>query len=458
MSGKTVLCQKCGKPLGPAVRFCGNCGTPAPHSLAPHPVDGDGPATEMEPTRPTSIPAAAKASKPSKPPPPGQAITARQPARTARASVAPPAAPLPEGSSLAAPASRRARTDAMPSASAGVNRSEFQRLLEEVETGFESIVTPEGAETGPGLGQKNAPSERPRPSSAPTGEIPNDLTEARSLFDSIVVEYSRPIRDFMIEVRLGEPLRAWVDFCLPSLRAILRSAQGMGIDDFVAKMQTFASACELAQGGSDRLVRGQVRQAIIDSYSDLIAFMPKAFALEQEANRRESVIVHSLLQQVSSLNKVGIDRIYAAGLTSLALFYVARPSDIAELTGVSSELAQRVVDRFRDYRKKTESLSPANNRSDELESLATLAADLEKFSGEYDAIAAGASGDTRRRELRRLRGDVMIELGLLLARLGEVERLRDIEKLPFAARAKAVRVFLADSSKRDAPKREGPKK
>jgi hypothetical protein len=332
-----------------------------------------------------------------------------------------------------------ARTSAPGSDSA--KRSEFQRLLDEVENGFESIVSPETPAPPEGA---HAP--RPKPSD-PTGEIPMDSAMVRSLFDAMVVEHARPVRDFMIEVRLGEPPRTWVEFAMPALRVVHRSAQGMGLADFSEKLAAYLSALEIAQGGTDRLIRGQLRQAIIDTYSDLIAFMPDAFALEQESNRRESIIVHTLLQQVPGLNKVGTDRIYSAGLTSLALFYVARPNDIAELTGIPLELAQNVVNRFREYRKQTESMSPEHDRAAELALLGELADKLERSTAEYDKQAPGLVGDARRRELRRVRGDLMLEIGLLLARLGEVERLRELEKLPFSGRAASIRAYIQDKQK-----------
>ncbi len=462
MSAPTIICPKCGKQLGPNIRFCGMCGTPiaaptgdaATSGTAPTPALGSAAVTSRgaaarTPARttagtgrttakmqPLTKEAAAKIVGPNAP------TQAASPAESALAAPAPddgegltiPAPPKPADAASGAPSS--GDIPKPPS-----SRSEFQRLLEEVETGFESIVTPEPADPNPA---------RPRPKpSDPTGEIPHDMTEARALFDAMVVEHARPIRDFMIEVRLGEPLRAWVEFCLPALRTILRSAKGMGIGEFVSKLQSFMQAVEFTQSGNDRLVRGQVRQAIIDTYSELTAYLPAAFALEQEANRRESVIVHSLLQQVPGLHKVSTDRIYAAGLTSLALFYVARPGDIAELTGIPMELAQSVVARFRDYRKKTESLSPEGNRIAELQVLSELSSTLERVVSEYDGQPPGNVGDAKRRELRRVRADAMIEIGLVLARLGEVERLRELEKLPFGARAASIRVFVSETQKRE---------
>lgn len=454
MADKTV-CRKCGKELGPTVRFCGMCGTPVTKEPSTKAVSARAPAVTMQSVKspPSSVPAERTATV---------SVETPKPVAKKAASVAPPSAdakpvaadPKPTATDVAvnvgtAPTERMPETalkaDANVRGSApgtdSAKRTEFQRLLDEVENGFESIVAPEPAPAADG----SVP-PRPKPSD-PTGEIPMDSTMARALFDSMVVEHARPVRDFMIEVRLGEPPRTWVEFAMPALRAVHRSAQGMGMGDFVEKLGAYLKALEIAQGGTDRLIRGQLRQAIIDTYSDLIVFMPDAFALEQESNRRESIIVHTLLQQVPGLNKVGTDRIYGAGLTSLALFYVARPNDIAELTGIPFELAQNVVNRFREYRKQTESLSPDQDRAAELQLLGELADRLEQATTEYDKQSPGVVGDARRRELRRVRGDVMLELGLLLARLGEVERLRDLEKLPFSARPASVRAVIHDRKK-----------
>ena len=405
---------------------------------APAPVNVAAPTSAVAASTVAASPPSSTAktkSHPPEPAPPSGKVAAPPPTiGTAQTERMPETAPMPPTEDASNARSSAPGSDA-------TKRSEFQRLLDEVENGFESIVTPE-----PPAPPEGTPAARAKPSD-PTGEIPMDSTMVRSLFDAMVVEHARPVRDFMIEVRLGEPPRTWVEFAMPALRVVHRSAQGMGLDTFVEKLAAYLSALDIAQGGTDRLIRGQLRQAIIDTYSDLIAFMPDAFALEQESNRRESIIVHTLLQQVPGLNKVGTDRIYSAGLTSLALFYVARPNDIAELTGIPLELAQNVVTRFREYRKQTESLSPEHDRAAEMKLLGELADKLEQATVEYDKQVPGMVGDARRRELRRVRGDLMLELGLLLARLGEVERLRDLEKLPFSARAASVRAYIQEKQK-----------
>ena len=97
----------------------------------------------------------------------------------------------------------------------------------------------------------------------------------------------------------------------------------------------------------------------------------------------------------------------------------------------------------------TATIAVDDKASPALKELANLANTLERVVGEYDSLSPGGAGDEKRRELRRVRGDAMIEVGLLLARLGEVDRLREIEKLPFGARAASVRVYVTEAQKRE---------
>lgn len=317
-------------------------------------------------------------------------------------------------------------------------RSEFQRLLEEVESGFDAIVrTDEEPHAAPAT--RTGP-----PSRKHTGEIPLDATVARTLFDSMVAEHATPIRDFMIEVRLGEPLRTWVDFAMPAVRTIMRSADGMALEDFVTRLGRFADALSLASTGAESLIRGEVRQSIIDRYNDLITYLPEAFELEVESNKRESVIVHALLQQVEDLNMVGIDRIYAAGLTSLALYYVARASDIAEIAGLPIDAADRVIAKFREYRLRIEGISPGQNREQEVHRVGAIADELDRLTQRYEGMVDddSASALRSRREIRKQRAALATELGLFMARLGEVDRLRAIERRPFAARVALLREYV----------------
>ncbi|MFO0550614.1 MAG: zinc ribbon domain-containing protein [Polyangiaceae bacterium] len=323
-------------------------------------------------------------------------------------------------------------------------RSDFQRLLDEVESGFEEILVTNRPDEEVAPPPPRAPSLPPL-EGAPTAENEFDQEQARQLFSELVVANAQPIRDFMIEVRLGEPHRAWLDACEPAIAAILRSAEGMGMTELVMKLRAFLVKLGAARVDAEPIVRGDARERLIDAYSDLIVFFPEAFALETESNRREAVIVTALLSKVPGLHRLGADRIHATGMASLGLFYVSRPQEIAELGGVSLEVAERVIERFRAYRRESSELSPVKGRLAERTLLARATDELERANAAYDHAPPVSA---ERRVHRRERALVMADIAVLLARLGQVERLEKIETQAFTARVEGLRACVEELERR----------
>lgn len=361
-------------------------------------------------------------------------MRASSPALTAIGGAAKPQGfgPQAHATAVAAQASVQAASSAGSAGASDGSKTEFQRLLEEVETGFDSILDDSAASNGPAIGRA-------------TSEF--DATEVRTLFDQIAVAHARPIRDFMVEIKLGEPPRSWIGFCRPAVRALERSARGMDLLPLAEALDSFMTALELAEDQSESLIREQARQMLIDAYSDLIARMPQAFALETESNRREGVIVHALLAQVPGLHALGRDRLYEAGMTSLALYFVAKAKDLVETARLEPRVAERVVERFVGYRREASDLLPDDGRAIELSRLEALADILERTAASYEEASAswGAGSGVWRKELRRARSDASAQVRLLLARLGELDLCTATDSLPTAAKVAALRAFIADA-------------
>lgn len=351
----------------------------------------------------------------------------------------PPTGAAPSGVAPAA-ASDKASANPPP-------RAEFQRLLDEVESGFDAILVTTGPETIPAppmVVSSTMPTTEDEPESK-TAENLFDEGQARQLFNDLVVANAQSIRDFMIEVRLGEPHAAWVDYCEPAIRAILRSAQGMGYAELSVKVRRFIDSLEASRKATEPAIRGDQREKIIDGYSDLIAFFPEAFALEEESNRREKVIVHGLLAKVPGLHPLALDRIYGTGMASLGLFYVSRPKEIAELAGVSLEVAERILERFREYRRQVSETSPEKGRRAERERIRAAAEELARAVTAYDRSAPVSP---ERRVHRRERQLLMSEVTIAMARLGALAELRRLETLSFAARLDLIKQYLEEAERR----------
>jgi hypothetical protein len=79
--------------------------------------------------------------------------------------------------------------------------------------------------------------------------------------------------------------------------------------------------------------------------------------------------------------------------------------------------------------------------------IARLTARLRTEHEQYESASQSWSpeADKKKRELRKARADTLVEIGAALAQLGDVERLEEIERLPFEQKLARLEAFLEDS-------------
>ena len=78
--------------------------------------------------------------------------------------------------------------------------------------------------------------------------------------------------------------------------------------------------------------------------------------------------------------------------------------------------------------------------------IAQLTARLHSEHKEYESASQSWSpeAEERKRELRKARADTLVEIATALAWLGEVERIQEIERLPFEQKLVRLAAFLED--------------
>jgi hypothetical protein len=367
-----------------------------------------------------------------KPPPPPPVATSQQPLTMAPLSDRQPRhdAPTP----LVPQASVLDATPLAPPGAKSSGDSGFQKLLDDLDEGFDSIVR-----SDEGAGPNGAPSVQ-RGMAAP---------DVRELFLELAADFARPVRDFMIEMRWNDPRREWLAICVPAVRSLKRSAETMEMADLTAALGGYLTALEEAQTSPAAILDEAERAPLLKAYQDLAKVMPDGFSLEAERDRREPIIVQSLLLQVPEVRKVTLDKLYAAGLTNLSMYFASKPDDIAFAAGLDTALAARIVDRFQQYKRELEA-PPDETRSRERAQLAQLTETLSQLTQEYERASTDwskqATADKRR--LRQEREEVLLSVTLLLARLGEVDRVRALETLPFQAKVKDLQAYLNESAQR----------
>ena len=316
-----------------------------------------------------------------------------------------------------------------------------EALLDDVDAGFGAIT----GETPPQTLRDPAPGAPKVPATGAThGEA---LAPARELFTQLAATHVRHVRDFMIDVKAGSATTEWLSLCIPSIDGVRRMAEQFEIADLVKALETYLAALKDAAAATGFSIDGPVRDRLLATYAPLVALLPSAFALDAVKSRREGIIVQSLLMQVPGVRKVTIDKIYAAGLTTLDSFYVAKPEEIAQTTGIDRTLAELLSERFRRYKAEVQAAVPDDSRSSEHSRLETLAKALATQHTGFERAEKDDDGP-RKRELRKARDATFLEIKVLMARVGEVELLGRVEKLPFGLKLTEIERYLDEAKNR----------
>ena len=284
-----------------------------------------------------------------------------------------------------------------------------------------------------------------------------DMEAVKQLFTSIAATHMRPVRDFMFELRIGDAPKEWVDVVAPAMASLRRSAEGMGLTDLCAEIDLYRASLDRVHTHDAPTISEEQKKDLIAAYDRLSLAMPEAFRVDEERGRRESVIVQSLLRQVPEVRKVALDKLYAAGLTSLEMYYVAKPYDIAQAAGIPQQLAEKIVARFARYREEVAQGRPDAVRSAELVQLEDLAERLAAQTEEFEAASRSASKDAAavKRRLRSERMETVLAMNLVLARIGAVELVKELDRLAFQAKVEAVRKYIAAASREAAVSTRG---
>jgi hypothetical protein len=307
----------------------------------------------------------------------------------------------------------------------------FEKLLgAEVDQSFEFAAK---------LGSSPPPAE---------GMAEADLAEVRALFAQLAANHVRQVRDFMIDLRWGEATIEWISICSPALKSLRRAADKLEIAELVTALDVFWQHLTNTQAkAGGRTIDGEPRDIILAAYDKLVSVMPQAFALDMDRAQREAAILQSLLMQIPEVKKVTIDKLYSAGLTTLEAMLLATPGDIAATTGIDVLLAHRIVNRFRDYRDQVVAGVPDATRAQERDRIAKLTARLRMEHDAFESAARGWSREDqeRKKTSREARARTLLDIQVVLARLGEVERLKEIEKLPFEKKLAHLESFLEEA-------------
>jgi hypothetical protein len=320
-----------------------------------------------------------------------------------------------------------APTPGPPAAATSVEHGD--ELQDALDAAFESLSIL-GDDTGPGQ-----------------SEHPDDAIAARDLFAEIAGHHWRPVKNFIFELKRGTTTKEWIEISRPVLSSILSAAESIAIPEVSRCLEDLDESLAMAQQDERHDVSGESRELILSIYEELAQLLPDAFAVGEEGHRREAIIMHSLLRQVPGIGYVTLCKLYEAGLASLDALFLATPSEMCDTTGVSLTLCQRICDKIQEHRSRSESTSPEQLREGDRRRLAQLVSEMrrhhETFKTACEADHPDESIAAQKRNSRSKRQACALEINVMLAEMGEVGMVEQLEKLAFEQRVLQLEEHLA---------------
>jgi hypothetical protein len=274
----------------------------------------------------------------------------------------------------------------------------------------------------------------------------HDQLIVEQLFADIAANYARPIKNFMFELKRGTATKDWVEICRPAMQGITRAAEGMGLRQAAQRMMDFEAALSLAQQSEQRVLGGEIRDLLLWCYEDLIKVMPQAFVVGEEEQQREGIIINSLLAQIPDVGRVTIEKLYRAGLTSLDTLYLARREELAVATGISIDLSERICAKFQAYRAGLEASNRDVKDVGQRNRLTEFVAELKRQHEGFQRASDDSNLAQEKRDFREQRQSCVLWINVLLAEVGEVDLVCELQKMSFERRIQRLEEYLAGNS------------
>jgi len=286
-----------------------------------------------------------------------------------------------------------------------------------------------------------APSEAPKP---PGVSTQRDIEAVRKVFNEVSVNHVAQVRDVMLELRFGEADPAWMESTRPALRSLHAMASQMDLTDLCKALDDFCSTVDAAVQNRAKITDEDKGQ-LLERYQRLIELIPQAFELDAERDRREPIIVEALLYQVDGVEKLVIDKLFAVGLNRLDALMNANADEMVAVSGISPQIAAAIVAKFKSYRMSKPASVSVRDATAERRELADLLTRLSVQNADFERLSNTWTdeGRTRKRELRKQREQTFQQIKVTLARLGERDRVTQLEKLPFTERIATLDRYLS---------------
>jgi DNA repair protein RadA len=305
----------------------------------------------------------------------------------------------------------------------------FEEVAEAFDDAFESVCS--------GNAESNA---------SMIGTARDEQAEAavQELLIQIAANYATPLKSFMFELQRGTASKDEIELSRPVLDGIRAAVEIMNLPQAVQRISDLDDALLLALDSSEPLVNGEIRQRILSSYEALVRIMPEALRVGDEGQKRDDIIIKSLLKQIPGLGCVTLEKLYRAGLGSLDALFLANKEDLAAATGVSGRMCELICDKVAQHRQELGTLPHGAAQSVWLGRLAgvvnSLRDEIEGAGAPNSSQASPTCKDQSRRHQRQL---YFRKITVILAEMGELDLLGRMHKLSFKRRIQILDEYLA---------------
>src|SRR5262249_19002797 len=139
-----------------------------------------------------------------------------------------------------------------------------------------------------------------------------------------------------------------------------------------------------------------------------------------------------------------IDKLRAVGLDRLDTLLRASAGEMAAASGIRAEVAGAIVARLRAYQSGAASRGAAPDRGPELGERRRPPAPRRPAHGPFEEAASAWSDDARtaKREQRKARDRIFLAVKVVLARLGERDRIGRLDKATYHERIADLERFV----------------
>jgi len=294
------------------------------------------------------------------------------------------------------------------------------------------------------LFEPSAPSATSTAAADPQDPDSTDDLAARDLFASIAANYSRPVRNFVVELKRGTATKEWIEICQPVMASIIDGAESMGLTEAAARITEFREALALAQASDGRQIDEDSRALILSCYDTLLECLPETFRHDERDQRRESIIMHSLLGQIPGVGHVTFEKLYSSGVTTLDALFLANTEDLASATGVPSGLCERICDKVQEHRGRLEGGGGDGADFDHHGRLVELVKELRRHNGIFHSVSREENPDLapQKRDALRNRQACALQINVVLAEMGQVDLVEELKKLAVGRRIERLEFYI----------------